>query len=180
MKEKENKREITEIEAEIMIDELLREAKRYSRIYFVKKLISIFKRIPEVLKYLKRIDRARSVVFSRNREYIRESLNELALNLSILTEERYIDIVGVEKYLDTRGDVADFLFFGKLQLDPSKENYYLLDCLFNYSYTNNKLGKIDMLKEDPDGLKDYSYMIISSIASLKMFNCIMESGELKK
>jgi len=164
MTKKEKLEKMSEKEALKMLNELQEKAMKFDEI-FTQKLRNIFIGIPSILENSKRIERARSSIYSRkfDEDEIEPFFKELALGLSELTA-RCRETIGPYIYLDIRGDVADFL----AQEGPWGEcmgTYYQLDFLFEShpKITQESLGH-------PNG---YKSIIIALIASLKMFNSIL-------
>jgi len=171
MKKKEKPEKMSEKEALKMLNELQKKAMEFNEFQVVKELglDKIFKDIPEILEQSKRVDRARSDIYSEKFENnnLRPFLKKLALSLSGLTE-KYRQAVGIDKYLDIRGDVADFL----VQEGPWNEcmgTFYQLDFLFE-SYP--------IIAETGFGYPHgYKSIVIALITALKMFNYILVKSE---
>lgn len=161
LKEKEKPKKISEAEALTILNELQKKAMGYDGIYF-KELRVVFKKISRILIQSKRIQRARSDVYSKKfkENELKPFFKELALNLSELAAECRGSI-GTDAYLDLRGDVADFL----VQEGPFGEcmgTHYQLDFLFE--------SRPKIVQENLGLPSDYKSIIIVLIAILKMFN----------
>lgn len=133
-------------------------------------LKNAFKKIPRILEQSKRIGKARSEVYSKKFEEaeLKPFLSDFVLGLSEVTAKGR-ETIGVDSYLDLRGEVADYM---------AKEGgwgecmgtYYQLDFLFE-SYpkiTQDRLGQSG----------GYQGMVVAVTAGLKMFNSIAQ--KLKK
>jgi len=163
MKKKEKSEKMSEKEALKMLNELQKKAMEFNEFHVVKELGlgHILEEIPEILEQSKRVDRVRSNIYSKKFEdnNLKPFFTKLVLSLSKLTE-KCRQTIGINGYLDIRGDVADFLV-QENQWNECMGTFNELDFLFE-SYP-------EIILEDLGRPHGHRSIIVSLIAALKMF-----------